>query len=187
MHKLLCLITSLFLLAGCGAVSVQTEGNMPAAVTQGKATYSWSEEAVPSNDLRINDAEIANMVRSSAEKHLAAMGYARVDAGEADYLLNWFGNITEEVKEISIVNFYNRTGYAGLIGTMPEDVKDGKVRKTFSRGTLILDVVDARTKKVVWRGSATNTLKEKMSEMEKARYIDTSVQKILEELPNSNS
>lgn len=176
------LVLSLFA-AGCSPVSVQTQGKVALDPVKMKATYAWLEKAVPSNDIRVNNQDINRLVRNSVEKHLAARGYFRVNPDQADYLVTWFGNIEEEVKEISLASFYNRSGYTGLIGTMPENVKAGKVKKVFARGTLILDILEKQTKNVIWRGSATNTIQEGMSQGRKAQYIDSSVKKILDDLP----
>ncbi|MEE4243489.1 MAG: DUF4136 domain-containing protein [Desulfopila sp.] len=170
-------------LVGCSSVKVSHQGNIPAENQLVKATYSWLEDNVPSNDIRVNNSSIDAMVRQSVEKQLRVKGYEKTDGGEAEYLLAWFGTIDEEVKEISLSSFYKRGGYVGLLGTMPENVEGGKVKKTFARGTLILDVLDREDKNVLWRGSATNTLHEKMSRKQTSEYIDLSVAKILEELP----
>lgn len=183
MKTLTIFFVSIFFLVGCSTVSVQTEGKVPSNPAEIKATYGWLDKAVPSNDIRVNNDEINRMVRNSVEKHLAARGYVRVEPDQADYLLTWFGNITDEVKELSLSSFYARNGYTGLIGTMPENVKGGKVKKVFSRGTLILDVMDRKTQNVIWRGSATNIIQEDMSKGRKAQYVDASIKKILEDLP----
>ena len=183
MKRLAIFFVLFLLIAGCSTISVQTEGKVPSDPAKIKATYGWLDKAVPSNDIRVNNAEINRMVRNSVEKHLATRGYIRVEPDQADYLLSWYGNITDEVKELSLSSFYARNGYTGMIGTMPENVEGGKVKKVFSRGTLILDVMDKETQKVIWRGTATNTIQENMSKGRKAQYVDASIKKILEDLP----
>ncbi len=183
MKKIAIFLVLSLLIAGCSTVKVQTEGKVPSDPAKIKATFSWLDKASPSNDIRVNNNEIDRMVRNSVEKHLATRGYVRVEPDQADYLLSWFGNITDEVKELSLSSFYRRNGYTGMIGSMPEKVEDGKVKKVFSRGTLILDVMDRETQKVIWRGTATNTIQENMSKGRKAQYVDASIKKILEDLP----
>ncbi len=183
MKKIAIFLVLSFLIAGCATNSIQTEGKVPSDPGETKGTYGWLENAVPSDDIRVNNEEIDRMVRNSVEKHLATRGYVRVEQDQADYLLSWFGNITDEVKELSLSSFYARNGYTGLIGTMPKNVKGGKVKKVFSRGTLILDVMDRKTQEVIWRGSATNIIHEKMPKGRKAQYVDASIKKILEDLP----
>ena len=183
MKIFLSVILAAIVCAGCAPVSVEHQGQISTENSPVKATYGWLESGVPGNDIRVNNPTIDAMVRQSVEKQLRAKGYSKADTGEADYLLTWFGTIDEEVKEISLVSYYNRGGYVGLLGTMPENVEGGKVKKTFARGTLILDVLDRDDKNVLWRGSATNTLHENMSRKRIAEYIDISVAKILEKLP----
>jgi len=171
--------------AGPGEVSssqqVDRQGQMPQTAM---ATYSWLEDSEPSSDLRVNNPRIDALVKRAVEDRLQSMGFAKAGAADKpDYLLAWFGTIEEEVKDISLASFYSRSGYTGLLGNMPEEMKDGTVQKTFSRGTLVIDVLDSADKKVLWRGNATNTLRSKMSEKQLAEYIDASVAHIFKSLP----
>jgi len=175
-----------FLFLSCASVEVTHQGNLSGETQHSKASYGWFKDAPSSEDVRINNPTIEKLVREAVDQQLQAMGYKKTEPDQADYLIAWFGNITEEVKEISMSRFYGRYGYATLLGdpAKKEKTEDGKVLKTFARGTLILDVLDRDSKKVLWRGSATDTLgQKKMSTNEKRRYIEKSVAKILEELP----
>ncbi len=183
MKNILLIFLLALIFAGCSTVTVNTEGELSSTPTAKKGTYAWLQKSEAAEDIRINNPEIDGMVRRSVDKYLASSGYVKVEPDQADYLISWFGSIVEEVKEISLSSYYRRSGYAGLTGMMPDDVQDGKVKKVFARGTLIIDVADRETKGVVWRGSATNTIQDKMSTSRKAQYIDASVKKILSELP----
>ena len=183
MKKFICLLLFAVVLSSCSPVSVDHAGQLAPENMEIKGTYGWLENSIPSNDIRVNNAAIDEIVKNSVEKRLSRKGYVKVVPAQADYLITWFGTITEEMKEISLNRFYATNGYGTLAGSMPENIKDGKVRKTFSRGTLILDVLDREGKKVLWRGSATNTLRESMNAKEVEKYIDASVAKILEKLP----
>lgn len=139
MKQILLLLLFVSSLTACSSVTVSHQGQIPANDQSVKATYSWLKESTPSDDIRVNNPTIDAMVRQSVEKQLRAKGYEKAEAGEADYMLTWFGTIDEEVKEVSLSSYYSRGGYVGLLGTMPEKVEGGKVQKTFARGTLILD------------------------------------------------
>lgn len=186
MKNLLAVLVVFVLVFGCStANNVETQGSLSPSATATKGTYGWLDGNVINDDgVRIISQDIDYMVRKSVDKYLAAKGYAKVEGGKADYLLSWFGDIEREVKEIAISSFYQRNGYGSLLGTLPSSPDGTKVRKEFARGTLILDVLDSETKNLVWRGSATNTIHENMSNKKVEQYIDTSVENILESLPD---
>jgi hypothetical protein len=185
MKKTCIILFVCLLLFGCARVSVNYQGEVPARIAEVKATYGWYDELPPSSDVRIDNPTIIKFVRDSVDKRLAEMGYKRVTVNDAEYLIAWFGNVEEEVKDVDVVSYYARDGYRYALGARPENSKAGKVQNIFTRGTLILDVLDPATREVVWRGSATNTILEgdKGDLPRIKRYIDTSVAKILETLP----
>ena len=51
----------------------------------------------------------------------------------------------------------------------------------YTVGTLILDVYDAKTQKLLWRGSASDTIPEKSSSL--AKKIDKAVTKMMKKFP----
>ena len=50
-------------------------------------------------------------------------------------------------------------------------------------GTLIVDLVDANQKELVWRGTATKTLDPGSSPEEKQKHLDEAVQKMFGNYP----
>lgn len=183
MKKISLLITIVFLLFGCASVKVQHEGVVPENFSEVKATYGWLKNTQASSKIRANNQTIESLIHQSVDRYLQSKGYKRVDADGADYLITWFGKIKEEVKEIAVSQFYSSYGYGSLAGRVKQESTNGKVVKTFTRGTLILDVLDPESKTVLWRGSATNTIQENMSDGDVEKFIDLSVKKILKTLP----
>jgi hypothetical protein len=53
--------------------------------------------------------------------------------------------------------------------------------ETYRVGTLVVDLFDAKTKQLVWRGSASDTLSDKSGKNIKA--LDKSVEKLFEHFP----
>ena len=68
-------------------------------------------------------------------------------------------------------------GYCGTADCPPETVR-------YEAGTLVLDVVDARTNKLVWRGWAQNSVEDMLRNRDRmARTIDQAVARMLRGLP----
>ena len=55
----------------------------------------------------------------------------------------------------------------------------------YEQGTLVIDLVDRRTKKLVWRGTAQAALSETPSKAEREATIDEAVKKMFEKFPPS--
>jgi hypothetical protein len=51
----------------------------------------------------------------------------------------------------------------------------------YKEGTLVLDLYDAKTKQLIWRGSAEDTLSDKAEKNEK--NLDKAMQKLLKNFP----
>ncbi len=183
MNKLFLLLFFTLILAGCASTKVYHEGAIPEKFSEIKATYGWFKGNSPSTDIRVNNSTVTTLIQQSVDNQLSGRGYKRVEPEQADYLISWFGSIREEVKEIAISQYYSSYGYGSLAGMLYQQSDDGKLIKKFSRGTLVLDVIDPGSKKVLWRGSATNTIRKNMSDKDRAMYIDISVKEILKTLP----
>ena len=50
-------------------------------------------------------------------------------------------------------------------------------------GTLVLDIVDARTKRLIWRGAAEGTLDRDISLENEEKIISEAVEKLLKDFP----
>lgn len=186
MKKNLFVLMSLFLIFSCAGMTDQPDSKTVAKFS-GEKTFAWLVEGVPGDDVRVNNPRVKRIVESSLEKEMIRKGYQKAGPSEADLLISWFGSVDEEVKEMHMSSFYRSYGYSTLKGSRPETLagKDGKVEQVFTRGTLIVDVLDPKSKALIWRETATNTILKKMSDAELAQYIDTSVKNILGKMPDA--
>ena len=117
------------------------------------------------------------------ERELTRKGYQVVPCENADFLVSWFGKVNEKVRHQDIDHFYRSYGYGTLSATQPVAAERGSVAKIMSEGTLMVDIVDGQDRQVIWRGSATDSVRQGMSEIEVAAYIERSVKKLLSEFP----
>ncbi len=104
------------------------------------------------------------------------MGGMVEDDDNPDIYVTYHG---EEWEEMEVSTTYYGYGYGtgwraspywGVISSSTTNVY------TYPKGTLIIDAYDARTKQVIWRGSATGTIPEKPEKA--ASKIDRAVAKI---------
>ena len=57
--------------------------------------------------------------------------------------------------------------------------------RTYTEGTLILDVIDREKNELVWRGSASKTIDEMDSPEQRVSTIEAAVEKLLKDFPPS--
>ncbi len=116
-------------------------------------TYSWIG-AKASNDLW------ADRITRDVDAQLAAKGWTKVESG-GDATVSAFGRTHNEQ---TLQTFYDGFGGGWFwqgFGDSTTTVENTPV------GTLIVDVFDAKSKKLIWRGTATDTLSEKPDKNEK--------------------
>jgi hypothetical protein len=167
---------SLALLGPAFAQQVQTDFDHQANFSQYK-TYSW-QEIKPPNSLW--DARIKNAV----DAQLSAKGWTLVNSGGDVAIVA----IKTTQTQRTLQTFYDGLGGGGGWGwrrfggggfggfgeseTTEQDYKDG---------TLVIDMYDAKTKQLIWRGSAEDTLSSKAEKNEK--NLDKGVAKMFEDFP----
>ena len=147
-------------------------------------TFSWLHDAdQQAGDVRLNDPKVRQTVRNAVEESLVSKGYERVERQQADFLVVWFGAIEQKIKKENIDHFYSPYGY----GTLFRDpvLNTGTPQKIgeYEKGTIIIDIVDPKSEKVIWRGSGSGRLAEDEPEQTALRNLNRSVTKIIAPFP----
>ena len=167
----------IWLAAACSPVKVQTDV-MSVSDFSDMKNFGWFEtSAAPGEGARINNPELASLVREAVEKNLQEKGF--VKNGKADFLVNWLGAIDKKVQTESVQHFYSGYGYGAL------SAKSGQATPvaSYEEGTIVIDILDPQKHRVLWRGKGTRRLKKGMSEAQVVQYIDMSVEEILKNFP----
>jgi len=135
-------------------------------------TYSW-QEIKPANSLW--DARIKNAV----DAQLAAKGWTQVDSGGDVAVVAMKTSKTQRTLQTFYDGFGGGWGWrrfgGGGFGDATTTEQDYKV------GTLVIDLYDAKTKQLIWRGSAQDTLSDKATKNEK--NLDKGVAKMFKAFP----
>jgi hypothetical protein len=167
-------IYTLFFLTTLGAAlaqHVQTDFDHQANFSQYK-TYSW-QKIEPPNSLW--DARIKNAV----DAQLAAKGWTQVDSGGDVAVVAMKTSKTQRTLRTFYDGFGGGWGWrrfgGGGFGDSTTTEQDYKV------GTLVIDLYDAKTKQLIWRGSAQDTLSDKATQNEK--NLDKGVAKMFKAFP----
>jgi len=165
-------VCTLFFLATLGAAfaqHVKTDFDHQANFSQYK-TYSW-QEIKPANSLW--DARIKNAV----DAQLTAKGWTQVDSGGDVAIVAIKTTKTERTLQTFYNGFGGGWGWRGFggFGDSTTTVQD------YKEGTLLIDMYDAKTKQLIWRGSAEDTLSDKAAKNEK--NLDKGVAKMFKKFP----
>ena len=139
-------------------------------------TYDWGPaDAFPTGDPRLDQNPFfRDHVEGAVEKQLAAKGFERSTSGTPDLLIHYHASIDQRI-DVDRVDHkygycYDETCRAGVID--------------YEAGTLVLDIVEARTNRVIWRGWAQGTVEDILHNQDKmARRIRDAVSQMLERLP----
>ncbi len=139
-------------------------------------TFDWGPaDALPTGDPRLDaDPFFKDHVQGAVERGLASRGLEQVASGTPDLVIHYHAHVSERIDANRADRAY---GYCRAADCPPEDV-------TYEAGTLILDFMDARTNKLVWRAWAQKSVGDMLRDRDAmARNIDDAVAKMLQELP----
>jgi hypothetical protein len=166
------------LLSGCATMSVSSHTERPLDWSQ-YHTFDWGPaDALPPGDPRLEkDPYFQDRVAGAIEKQMAARGFERsAPSATPDLLIHYHASITDrlDVDEIDSGN-----GYCATADCRPRVTR-------YEAGTLIVDVIDARTNRLIWRGWAQDSLDGALGNREQTRRtFDEGVARMFTRLPQS--
>jgi hypothetical protein len=139
-------------------------------------TYDWGPaDALPTGDPRLDrDPFFQDHMQGAVEKQLAAKGLQQSTLATADLVIHYHASINQRID----VNRLDRQyGYC-----QGDDCQRSGIE--YEAGTIVLDVIDARTKKLIWRGWAQDSVEDVPDDRDRmARKIEEAVTRMLELFP----
>ena len=175
------LAVSMFFLWGCSSYSYKTDFD-PAIDFSTYKTYMWYAGEMPADDELSKHPLVKKRVGIGVDKALQAKGYKIGSEDAFDFVVITHAGNKEKTQ---ITNYgyggygYGRygMGWGGYGGYGQTDVYQ------YDETTLVIDIIDARSKEMVWRGTVTGVVKDNPSREEQQKNIDEVVTKMLEEFP----
>jgi hypothetical protein len=169
-------VSTLFFLATLGAAfaqHVKTDFDHQANFSQYK-TYSWQTIKDP-------DPLWDSRIKNAVDAQLTAKGWTQVASG-GDVAIVAIGTThTERTLQTFYNGFGGGWGWRGFGGMGDATTTE----QDYKEGTLVVDLYDAKTKQLIWRGSAEDTLSNKASKNEK--NLDKGVAKMFKKFPPESS
>ncbi len=169
---------ALALCVGCATVQVETDWN-PGTDFSKLHSYAWlTEQPLKTGDARFDSPLVDQRIRSATAETLAAKGFVTASQASADFLMAYMITSQQKTDVNTIYEGYGY-GYGGWGGP-------GYARTyvtQYELGTLILDVLDPKTKTLVWRGSGSAVLGEALTPEDRDRRVREAVEEILAKFP----
>jgi len=157
-------------LAGCASTpDVQTDHD-PSANFSSFHTYYWAKEPETANPLA------KQRLIDGIDARMRAEGLLPAPPDSADLAI--VANVASQQQQ-SLDTFYTGGGMYGWgwggMGSATTTVR------TYTVGTLVLDMFDAKTKKAVWRGVASGTVPESQEKL--AAAVNAGLDKMFADFP----
>ena len=157
------------------AQQVKTDYDRSANFGQYK-TYSWEQ-------VKTKDALDVDRVKSAVNAALAAKGWSQVDSGGDVSIIA----VETTQNQQSLNTFYD--GFGGGWGWRRFGGggfgEATTTTETYKVGTLVVDLFDTKTKKLLWRGTSSDTLSNNSET--NIKNLDKGVEKLFKQFPPKSS
>jgi len=163
--------TTIFLamLGAAFAQQVQTDFDHQANFSQYK-TYSWQE-------IKATDSLWDARIKNAVDAQLSAKGWTKVDSGGDVAIVT----IKTTQTQRNLQTFYDGMGGGWRWRGFGGFGESTTTEQDYKEGTLVVDLYDVKTKKLIWRGSTEDTLSNKAEKNEK--NLDKGVAKMFKKFP----
>lgn len=174
MHRLLTLALPL-LFASCFSETVKSNFD-PQASFADLHTYAWlPKKASAPQDPRFDNDVVNAHVRRSANAVLAEKGYTLATGADPDFLIAFRFTTSDIAGDNQIPDYFGYFPIAwGGIGFYTSEVQEG---------TLIIDVIDPKTKRAIWRGVGERQVDPDAWPSTRLKRIDSGVAKVMQQFP----
>jgi hypothetical protein len=167
---------------GCSSMKVETRAD-PTADFSGFNNYSWLDHP-GGNESRIGP-QIGMWIVGAIDEELADKGFHRRAASESDFRVGYHAAVQGRMEVSNIDAYY---GY-GITPSSPwtyyhaGSQQQQSPARYYNEGVLVIDIVDASSNRLVWRGTAQAEVDDDVAPEERQARIREAVRKILADFP----
>ena len=163
-------------MAGCAPMRVSSHVDGERDFTRYR-TFDWGPaDALPAGDARLaRDAFFQDHIQGAIERNMAAKGFERAAAtAEPDVRVHFHAVID---RRLDVNRFDYQSGYCGVNDCQASVAE-------YEEGTLVIDMIDVRTNRLVWRGWAQDSVEGVLENQDRlARKIEDAVRLMFMRLP----
>jgi hypothetical protein len=162
-------------LLGCASVSVKTDYDQSVDFS-GFKTYNWDSDHAIRGDTLAREPILRKRIKNAVDQVLQSKGFRLEPSGAVDFTVVIHAGVEERMR----VNYWGTSGwydpwwgpYGGHV-----DVS------YYTQGTLVIDVVDADTRELAWRGLGEGLVREYSDNEKREADIRNTVTEILKSFP----
>lgn len=143
-------LLALGLLAGCSGYQVRYDYDVTASFGRYKTFDYYTSKKGTGGTTSLMDTR----VRAAVERELQAKGFVMETKADPDFLVTYYP-IVHNRKVRTTVHTGWGWGYRPFYGRM--GVSNSQVR-TYKEGTIVLEIVDFKTNRMIWQGAADGAL-----------------------------
>jgi len=147
-----------------------TVGVHPAADLTKYKTYSWSKGLTGANPI------VQQMIVAAVDQQMAVKGMTKVEAN-SDLVLSAFVWTESEL-------YQTNESWAPVLNSLSTGVVAGPQSWPVTKGTLVVEISDAKNNDGLWRGTATDTLKHGPTgdKVKDAKSVEKPIKKAVEKM-----
>ena len=169
---LIYLMASVVAFSGCSTMDVSVDYDESFNLSKQK-TYAIARKTTEGENSLFIDR-----VTKAIESNLDAKNYTKSGVDAANILVTFNAKIESKTSTYTDYQAFGigryRYGGAMISTTSSYDYEDG---------TLVIDVINPKTNKIVWRGVGQTEVEHKKTPQEKSEYINSIVTQIMEQFP----
>lgn len=178
------LVTLVSLVSGCATMHVATESD-PSAPFKTYKTFGWYSAVQGKTGIpRIDNPYLDASIRFEIDRRLNAKGYREAPRGISDLLVAYRVSFQPKIVQspIKLGDKYVPASGSGSWSNRSLG-KPGMYVRRYDEATLVVDFVDARTSRLVWRGTAKTEVDASSSRRAKDAKIRAAVKGVLRGFP----
>lgn len=170
-------LVGITLLASCSSISVNTDFDPSADFSKFK-TYTWIEKPVNvsgnAQQAQVHSGLLGKRIMNAVDGQMVQKGFTKVE-DNPDIFVVYHTGVQDKVQ---VTDWgYGYGPYGGWYGGGGVDVYQ------YQEGTLIVDLVDAATKQLVWRGTAQAVLGGNKSPEQQQQILDNVAGRMFQKYP----
>jgi hypothetical protein len=177
---------AILILAGCSTRTDVHSYYDPAVKFEGFKVYAWLPRE-ESGDPMIDDNLLEQRVRGAVESELAAKGYEKTTSGRPDFWVGYHTVLqpkTSVEKLNQVYPYYHAPGESDSFAPeLHPTAGAGYSERSYDEGMLVLDVADAKERRLIWRASAQTEVNLKARSSKREKQVREAVKKMLARFP----
>jgi len=173
MYHLATIVLAL-IFSACSSLTVQTDYDPDADLAAPKSF------AVVHRALEGEDTLTADRIKAALREELTRKGYAEAGREKADFYVLFHTGVTSKTRIDTDYQYVNMYPY--YYGYHPVAIPQTRTY-TYEEAQLIVDAVEPGKNRIIWRGTAVDSLKKMKTPQQRTEYINKVVAELLKSFP----